>query len=36
MINLITRNDFERHVMLKSLCLQLEQDGHTLIKMACF
>lgn len=36
MICLITRNNFNRHVMLRSLCLQLEQDGHAQVKEGTF
>lgn len=32
MISLITRNSFEHHVMLRSICLQLNEDGHVLVK----
>ena len=36
MIGLISRSNFDRHVMLRSLCIQLEQDGHAQVREGTF
>lgn len=36
MISLISRYEFTSHVMLRSLCLQLEQDGHKIAREGTF